>query len=103
MVDGGADRQDAQSFPSPDSASNTPHGRSDGAGECGEPSKSPASTFPIVGVGASAGGLDAFSRLLAALPVDSGMAFVLVQHLAAGHPSALVEILSRATKMPVSE
>jgi two-component system, chemotaxis family, CheB/CheR fusion protein len=54
-------------------------------------------------VGASVGGLDAFSRLLAALPVDSGMAFVLVQDLAAGHPSALVEILSRATKMPVLE
>jgi two-component system, chemotaxis family, CheB/CheR fusion protein len=103
MVDGGADRQDAQSFPSPDSASNTPHGRSGVAVKCGEPSKSPASTFPIVGVGASAGGLDAFSRLLAALPVDLGMAYVLVQHLAAGHPSALVEILSRATKMPVLE
>jgi two-component system CheB/CheR fusion protein len=103
MVDGGADRQDAQSFPSPDSALNTPHGRSDVAVECGEPSKSPASTFPIVGVGASAGGLDAFSRLLAALPVDLGMAYVLVQHLVAGHPSALVEILSRATKMTVLE
>ena len=59
--------------------------------------------FPIVGVGASAGGLEAFTQLLKALPADTGMAFVLVQHLAPTHPSALAEILSRATKMPVME
>ncbi len=58
---------------------------------------------PIVGVGASAGGLEAFSRLLRALPVDTGMAFVLVQHLAPSHASALAEILGRATAMPVQE
>ena len=60
-------------------------------------------SFTIVGVGASAGGLEAFTQLLEALPTDTGMAFVLVQHLAASHPSALAEILSRATKMPVLE
>jgi two-component system, chemotaxis family, CheB/CheR fusion protein len=59
--------------------------------------------FPIVGVGASAGGLEAFTQLLRALPPDTGMAFVLVQHLAPTHPSALAEILARATKMPVAE
>ncbi len=59
--------------------------------------------FPIVGVGASAGGLEAFTQLLTALPCDTGMAFVLVQHLAPTHASALAEILSRATKMPVTE
>jgi two-component system, chemotaxis family, CheB/CheR fusion protein len=59
--------------------------------------------FPIVGVGASAGGLEAFIQLLTALPADTGMAFVLVQHLAPSHASALAEILSRATKMPVLE
>lgn len=59
--------------------------------------------FPVVGVGASAGGLKAFTRLLRALPADSGMAYVLVQHLAPAHESALAEILSRATTMPVSE
>ena len=59
--------------------------------------------FPIVGVGASAGGLEAFTQLLKALPADTGMAFVLVQHLAPTHASALAEILSRATKMPVTE
>ena len=47
--------------------------------------------------------LEAFTQLLKALPADTGMAFVLVQHLAPSHPSALAESLSRATKMPVLE
>src|SRR5512132_2465544 len=68
-----------------------------------EPSDAASSAFPIVGVGASAGGLEAFTRLLQALPVDTGMAFVLVQHLAPSRESALAEILSRATSMPVTE
>ena len=62
-----------------------------------------AASFPIVGVGASAGGLEAFTQLLKALPADTGMAFVLVQHLAPTHASALAEILSRATTMTVRE
>ena len=60
-------------------------------------------SFPIVGIGASAGGLEAVTQLLKALPADTGMAFILVQHLAPTHASALAEILSRATKMPVME
>src|SRR5712692_5816735 len=60
-------------------------------------------SFPIVGVGASAGGLEAFTQMLRALPVDTGMAFVLVQHLDPTHTSMLTEILSRATGMPVAE
>ena len=59
--------------------------------------------FPVVGIGASAGGLDAFRRLLKAIPDDSGMAFVLVQHLDPLHESILPEILSRVTAIPVSE
>ena len=59
--------------------------------------------MPIVGVGASAGGLEAFTELLQHLPVDTGMAFVLVQHLDPDHESALTEILARATTMPVRE
>jgi len=59
--------------------------------------------FPIVGVGASAGGLEAFSELLRELPEKTGMAFVLVQHLDPKHSSDLGEILSRTTKVPVSE
>lgn len=59
--------------------------------------------FPIVGVGASAGGLDAFTELLEALPIDTGMAFVLVQHLDPDHESALTQILARTTSLPVHE
>ena len=61
------------------------------------------SPFPIVGVGASAGGLEAFRDLLANLPADSGMAFVFVQHLDPRQASRLPEILSRATSMSVLE
>jgi chemotaxis response regulator CheB len=57
----------------------------------------------VVGVGASAGGLEAFKRLLARLPSDTGMAFVLVTHLDPKHESILPELLARATRMPVSE
>ena len=59
--------------------------------------------FPIVGIGASAGGLDAFKRLLIAIPENSGMAYVLVQHLDPSHESILPEILQRVTKIPVYE
>ncbi len=57
--------------------------------------------FPIVGIGASAGGLEAFAQLLAALPEKTGMAFVLVQHLDPQHESMLAEILAPVTKLPV--
>jgi two-component system, chemotaxis family, CheB/CheR fusion protein len=60
-------------------------------------------TFPIVGVGASAGGLESFSLLLGELPHDTGMAFVLIQHLDPTHSSFLSEALSKTTKMPVTE
>ncbi len=59
--------------------------------------------FPIVGIGASAGGLDAFTQLLKALPTNTGMAFVVVSHLAPTRESLLAEILSRATEMSVME
>ncbi len=55
----------------------------------------------VVGVGASAGGLDAFERFLRRVPPASGIAFVLVQHLDPEHESILAEILGRATEMPV--
>ena len=57
----------------------------------------------IVGIGASAGGLEAVTRLLEKLPNDTGMAFVLVQHLDPKHKSALTDIFSKITSMPVSE
>jgi len=65
--------------------------------------RGPSLPFPVVGIGASAGGLDAFQQFLRALPVDTGMAFVVVQHLHPGHASLLSEILSRSTTLPVSE
>jgi two-component system, chemotaxis family, CheB/CheR fusion protein len=54
-------------------------------------------------VGASAGGLEAFRQLLKALPSDTGLALVLVQHLDPGHESMLAKLLSNATEMPVAE
>lgn len=57
--------------------------------------------FPIVGIGASAGGLEAARALLGQLPLDTEMAFVLVQHLDPQYDSALPELLTRATSMPV--
>jgi two-component system CheB/CheR fusion protein len=62
-----------------------------------------ANLFPVVGIGASAGGLDAFKRLLKAIPESSGMAYILVQHLDPTHESILAEILQRVTKIPVQE
>ncbi|BAY92764.1 MULTISPECIES: chemotaxis protein CheB [unclassified Tolypothrix] len=59
--------------------------------------------FPIVGMGASAGGIEAFTELLNHLPNDTGMAFVIVQHLSPNQKSLLSEILSRSTEMPVVE
>jgi two-component system CheB/CheR fusion protein len=56
-----------------------------------------------VGIGASAGGLEAFSALLKHLPLDTGMGFVLVQHLDPVHDSALTLLLGRATSLPVHE
>jgi two-component system CheB/CheR fusion protein len=74
--------------------------------------KAPATAVPeaairapvaVVGIGASAGGIEAFTALLKVLPPDSGLAFVFVQHLAPGHVSMLAEILQRATAMRVLE
>jgi PAS domain S-box-containing protein len=63
----------------------------------------PAAPRLIVGVGASAGGLEAFKRLLSALPSDSGMAFLLVQHLDPTHKSMLSELLAPHTEMAVTD
>ena len=62
-----------------------------------------ATSVTVVGIGASAGGLEAFTQLLKHLPLDTGMGFVLVQHLDPDHESALTQILSRATALPVRE
>ncbi len=63
----------------------------------------PDTRFAIVGIGASAGGLEAFTDLLVKLPLDTGMGFVLVQHLDPVHESSLTKLLARATAMQVLE
>ncbi len=62
-----------------------------------------AHEFPVVGVGASAGGLEAFSELLGTMPADAPMALVLVQHLDPKHSSLLTDLLARTTPMRVVE
>ena len=59
--------------------------------------------FPIVGIGASAGGLEAFTKFIDAIPDNSEMAFVIVQHLHPMHDSMLTELLSRVAKIPINE
>ena len=70
-----------------------------------EASPAPVPSFPIVGIGASAGGLAAFEAFFSGMPVDAdpGMAFVLVQHLAPDHKSILAELIRRYTRMRVFE
>src|SRR5262245_59607786 len=62
-----------------------------------------AGDLVIAGIGASAGGLEAFSQLLSALPPDPGLAIVLVQHLAPQFESALTVLLSARTPLPVEQ
>ncbi len=67
------------------------------------PGESPSGyiSFPIVGIGASAGGLEAFTQFLEHLSTTTGMAYVFVQHLDPSSPSILPELLARMTKMPL--
>ena len=67
------------------------------------PAQEQPQPFPVVGIGASAGGLEACIDLLSGLPSPVGMAFVLVQHLEPHYESHLPEILARATEMPVQQ
>ncbi len=59
--------------------------------------------FPVVGVGASAGGLEAFKKLIRALPVDPGFALILVQHLEPNHESLLADLLQKVSSIPIAE
>ncbi|MBL9008589.1 MAG: PAS domain-containing protein [Myxococcales bacterium] len=65
--------------------------------------ESPHPGIPIVGIGVSAGGLEALEQLLPAVPLACGLAFVVVQHLAPDRHGLLVELLQRVTAMPVLE
>ena len=68
-----------------------------------KPSLKNGSTFPIVGIGASAGGLEALEQFLGHVPDGSGMAFVIVQHLDPTHKGIMPELLQRNTKMKVMQ
>src|SRR5580698_3613152 len=67
------------------------------------PLKNTSSEIPVVAIGASAGGLEALTAILRALPADIAMAFLLIQHLDPKRHSILPELLSRATRIPVLE
>lgn len=73
--------------------------------DASESLSSKAGAFPIIGIGASAGGLEAFEAFFSGMPADEelNMAFVLVQHLAPDHKSMLTDLLKRYTRMPVVE
>ncbi|MGA2126866.1 MAG: chemotaxis protein CheB, partial [Xanthobacteraceae bacterium] len=66
-----------------------------------DPGPKERASFPIVGIGGSAGALEALKLFLPAVPVDSQMAFVVVLHLAPDHKSLLTELLARLTRLPV--
>ncbi|ENO98091.1 MAG TPA: chemotaxis protein CheB [Thauera phenylacetica] len=63
----------------------------------------PATAFPIVGIGASAGGLEALEQFLGSVPPTSGLAFVVVQHLDPTYKGMIVELLQRAATIPVTQ
>ena len=63
----------------------------------------PENNFPVVALGASAGGLEAFTQFLSGLTPKSGTAFVIIQHLDPSHPSSLVELLGRISPIPIVE
>lgn len=59
--------------------------------------------FPIAGIGASAGGLEALEQLVTQLSVDTGMAFIVIQHLSPDHDSILAELITKKSDIPVVE
>jgi len=92
--------------PTPDAAAIEPQEIVEAAAEVyAESDEMPVARFPIVGIGASAGGLAAFEAFFSGMPADSdpGMAFVLVQHLAPDHKSILTDLIQRYTRMKVFE
>ena len=98
----GSAQSDAGSGPQRDMAGDTRQEAAEAPRHDG-PESSGAGACTIVGIGASAGGLEAFGELLNALPSDTGMAFVLIQHLDPRHTSALAGLLGQRTTLPVVE
>ena len=69
----------------------------------GRPDVARPLAFPVVGIGASAGGLESLQRFMSQVSPSSGQAFVVVQHMAPTHPGLLAELLQHATPLPVVE
>src|SRR5687768_15135825 len=69
----------------------------------GDSSPAAETSIRIVGIGASAGGLEAYTHFLKVLPPDTGMAYVLVPHLSPSHHSELAHILAGVTTLPVAQ
>jgi PAS domain S-box-containing protein len=74
-----------------------------GPSPAGQAAPSEIANTVVAGIGASAGGLDALEKLFSLIPADSGLAFVVVQHLERRHPSLLAELLGRQTRIPVAQ
>jgi two-component system CheB/CheR fusion protein len=93
----------ADAVPAPEPASDSPLPDESGAvsEKTDDTEHSPALPFLVAGIGASAGGVEAYIQLVAGLPPESGISFVLIPHLFPAHRSHMVEILARHTAMPV--
>jgi two-component system CheB/CheR fusion protein len=85
------------------SAEKQPEEQHDRQAHAVDQEEAPRLPFPVVGIGASAGGLEAFIEFFEAMPADPGIAFVLVQHLMPDRESMVAEILAKRTKMPVEQ
>ena len=79
----------------------SPRGQTKAKEDREESAGKPQNDLLIAAIGASAGGIEAFTELVTNLPVDTGMAFVLVQHLDPKHHSILTELVSKKTPMTV--
>ncbi len=91
------------------SKAETKRGQGTGGGREGktagkQPRKGPAAKqFPVIGIGASAGGLEAFGAVFNRMPEDTGMAFILIQHIEPSHVANMVSLIQKQTRMPVVE
>lgn len=91
--------------PSTDKKAAVPAAHRNGKQPSTKPEENPekAPSTPVVGIGASAGGLEALTNLFKHLPSDTGMAYVVIQHLDPKHESILAELIGKVAKMPVAE
>jgi PAS domain S-box-containing protein len=99
--DGGGD--DPQNTSANDPMGSEPTEQHDRQSQPVDAEQSPRLGFPVVGIGASAGGLEAITEFVGVMRADSGMAFVFIQHLPPERESLMADILARKTRMPVAQ